>query len=86
MMYVHYYVVEVKYMEVKYKYQEVKIVILALGLQNPLDMMYHMQPWMILALMPLSVGFEGTHAPTHSRARTLTHTRACTWESWLCSY
>lgn len=30
-----------------------------LGLQNPLDMMYHIQPWMILALFPLSASMEG---------------------------
>ncbi|RUS73853.1 hypothetical protein EGW08_018397, partial [Elysia chlorotica] len=29
-----------------------------LGLHNPIDMMYHMQPWMILALLPLSAGLE----------------------------
>ncbi|GFS05822.1 solute carrier family 35 member C2 [Elysia marginata] len=29
-----------------------------LGLQNPIDMMYHIQPWMILALLPLSTGLE----------------------------
>ncbi|GFO25337.1 solute carrier family 35 member c2 [Plakobranchus ocellatus] len=29
-----------------------------IGLHNPVDMMYHMQPWMILALLPLSAGLE----------------------------
>lgn len=29
-----------------------------LGLHNPIDMMYHIQPWMILALLPLSSGLE----------------------------
>ncbi len=29
------------------------------GLQNPIDLMYHIQPWMILALLPLSASFEG---------------------------
>lgn len=29
-----------------------------IGLTNPIDMMYHIQPWMILSLLPLSSGFE----------------------------
>ncbi|XP_054165384.1 solute carrier family 35 member C2-like isoform X2 [Oppia nitens] len=29
------------------------------GLSNPLDMMYHIQPWMLLGLIPLAVVFEG---------------------------
>lgn len=31
-----------------------------LGLHNPIDMIYHMQPWMILSLMPVTIAFEGT--------------------------
>jgi len=34
------------------------------GLANPLDMMYHIQPWMILSLLPLSSGFEGVNIAT----------------------
>lgn len=30
-----------------------------LGLHNPIDMIYFMQPWMILPLLPLTLGFEG---------------------------
>ncbi|KAK3086671.1 hypothetical protein FSP39_021710 [Pinctada imbricata] len=30
-----------------------------IGLHNPLDMMYHIQPWMMLGLLPLSAYFEG---------------------------
>ncbi|UYV84983.1 SLC35C2, partial [Cordylochernes scorpioides] len=30
-----------------------------LGLSHPLDMIYHIQPWMILGLYPLAVQFEG---------------------------
>lgn len=30
-----------------------------LGLHNPIDMIYFMQPWMIFPLLPLSIGFEG---------------------------
>lgn len=33
--------------------------LLYLGLSNPVDMMFHIQPWMILSLFPLSSGFEG---------------------------
>ena len=29
------------------------------GLDHPLDMMYHIQPWMSLALTPLSFYFKG---------------------------
>ncbi|XP_014781984.1 solute carrier family 35 member C2 [Octopus bimaculoides] len=30
-----------------------------LGLRNPLDMMFHIEPWMIISLLPLSASFEG---------------------------
>lgn len=30
-----------------------------MGLSNPIDMIYHIQPWMILTLLPFSFGFEG---------------------------
>ncbi|XP_023296736.2 solute carrier family 35 member C2 [Lucilia cuprina] len=30
-----------------------------LGLHNPIDMIYHMQPWMIAALLPFVIIFEG---------------------------
>ncbi|KAF6022042.1 SLC35C2 [Bugula neritina] len=30
-----------------------------LGLTNPVDFMYHIQPWMICGLLPLAVGIEG---------------------------
>ncbi|XP_076470800.1 solute carrier family 35 member C2-like [Babylonia areolata] len=30
-----------------------------IGLHNPLDMMYHIQPWMMLALLPLAAAAEG---------------------------
>ncbi|VEL17569.1 unnamed protein product, partial [Protopolystoma xenopodis] len=29
------------------------------GLSNPIDMIYHIQPWMALALLPLALGVEG---------------------------
>lgn len=31
-----------------------------LGLSNPIDMVYHIQPWMTVALLPLAVVMEGT--------------------------
>ncbi|XP_012268370.1 solute carrier family 35 member C2 [Athalia rosae] len=31
-----------------------------LGLGNPVDMMYHMQPWMLLSLVPMALWFEGS--------------------------
>uniref|UniRef100_A0A0K8TQP9 Putative solute carrier family 35 member c2 n=1 Tax=Tabanus bromius TaxID=304241 RepID=A0A0K8TQP9_TABBR len=30
-----------------------------LGLHNPVDMMFHMQPWMLLSVLPLTFAFEG---------------------------
>lgn len=30
-----------------------------LGLHNPIDMIYFMQPWMIFPILPLTIGFEG---------------------------
>jgi solute carrier family 35 protein C2 len=30
-----------------------------LGLENPVDMVYHVQPWMMVAILPLAVYFEG---------------------------
>jgi len=38
-----------------------------LGLSNPLDMMYHIQPWMVLGLLPLSAAFEATRLATNER-------------------
>jgi solute carrier family 35 protein C2 len=31
-----------------------------MGLANPIDMMYHIQPWMIVTLLPFAMAFEGT--------------------------
>ncbi|XP_049811761.1 solute carrier family 35 member C2 isoform X1 [Schistocerca nitens] len=30
-----------------------------LGLSNPVDMVYHVQPWMIVSVLPFAVAFEG---------------------------
>lgn len=30
-----------------------------LGLHNPVDMVYHMQPWMLLSIIPVTIIFEG---------------------------
>lgn len=30
-----------------------------LGLHNPIDMVFHVQPWMFLSLLPFTLGFEG---------------------------
>jgi solute carrier family 35 protein C2 len=30
-----------------------------LGLENPLDMIYHIQPWMLLGVLPFALFFEG---------------------------
>ncbi|NP_001086345.1 solute carrier family 35 (GDP-fucose transporter), member C2 S homeolog [Xenopus laevis] len=35
-----------------------------LGLQNPIDTMYHLQPVMFLSLFPLFIGIEGFHVAT----------------------
>ncbi|WAR13013.1 S35C2-like protein [Mya arenaria] len=35
-----------------------------LGLHHPLDTMYHIQPWMIVGLIPLSIAFEGVPLAT----------------------
>lgn len=34
------------------------------GMSNPLDMLYHMQPWMMWPLLPLAIIFEGTYLAT----------------------
>lgn len=31
-----------------------------LGLQNPIDMMYYLQPWMLLPVIPIGLWFEGS--------------------------
>jgi solute carrier family 35 protein C2 len=31
-----------------------------LGLKNPVDMIYYMQPWMLMSIFPISVVVEGT--------------------------
>lgn len=33
-----------------------------LGLHNPIDMIFHMQPWMIISIIPFTIGFEGKQA------------------------
>lgn len=30
-----------------------------LGVKSPVDMMYYMQPWMLLAIFPIALWFEG---------------------------
>lgn len=30
-----------------------------MDMRNPIDMIYHMQPWMILSLLPFVIGIEG---------------------------
>lgn len=35
-----------------------------IGLQNPIDMMYHIQPWMIITLLPLAAIIEGVPLAT----------------------
>ncbi|KAG7197655.1 hypothetical protein KM043_016476 [Ampulex compressa] len=32
-----------------------------LGLRNPVDMMYYMQPWMLLPIIPVTLWFEGSN-------------------------
>lgn len=39
-----------------------------IGLGNPIDMMYHIQPWMVLSLLPLSSGFEVMRLATSEQA------------------
>jgi solute carrier family 35, member C2 len=36
-----------------------------IGLHNPVDMVFHMQPWMILAILPFTLGFEGQRIFEH---------------------
>ncbi|XP_003743601.1 solute carrier family 35 member C2 [Galendromus occidentalis] len=38
-----------------------------LGLGNPVDMMYHIQPWMIVGLLPLAIAFEGSRLATSEK-------------------
>jgi solute carrier family 35 protein C2 len=33
-----------------------------MGLANPIDMMYHIQPWMIVTLLPFAMAFEGIYS------------------------
>ncbi len=33
-----------------------------MGLANPIDMMYHIQPWMIVTLLPFAMVFEGIYS------------------------
>ncbi|XP_076355820.1 solute carrier family 35 member C2 isoform X2 [Tachypleus tridentatus] len=37
------------------------------GLSNPIDMIYHIQPWMILGLFPLAASFEGLRIATSEK-------------------
>ncbi|XP_075702557.1 solute carrier family 35 member C2 [Rhinoderma darwinii] len=38
-----------------------------LGLQNPIDTMFHLQPLMFLSLFPLFIGIEGLHVSTSTQ-------------------
>ncbi|XP_064466383.1 solute carrier family 35 member C2-like isoform X3 [Ornithodoros turicata] len=37
------------------------------GLGNPIDMIFHVQPWMILGLLPLAISFEGVVIATSEK-------------------
>jgi solute carrier family 35 protein C2 len=37
-----------------------------LGLSNPIDMIYHVQPWMIVAIIPFAIFFEGPNVMASS--------------------
>lgn len=37
-----------------------------LGLSNPIDMVYHIQPWMTVALLPLAIFMEGGWAAIYA--------------------
>jgi len=37
-----------------------------LGLHNPIDMVYHVQPWMIAAIIPFAIFFEGQDVMKHN--------------------
>lgn len=32
-----------------------------LGLKNPIDMVYHVQPWMIVSILPFTIAIEGIY-------------------------
>ena len=65
------------------------IICVAIGLSNPVDTVFHLQPIMILTLLPLALFVDGqstiqslpqhTHTHTHTRLykHTHTHTRIC---------
>uniref|UniRef100_T1J562 Sugar phosphate transporter domain-containing protein n=1 Tax=Strigamia maritima TaxID=126957 RepID=T1J562_STRMM len=38
-----------------------------LGLHNPVDMIYHIQPWMILGLLPIAIAIEGLPLVTSAK-------------------
>ncbi len=40
----------------------------SLGLENPIDMVYHVQPWMLVALLPFSAWVEARELATSVRA------------------
>ncbi|CAG2058826.1 unnamed protein product [Timema podura] len=48
-----------------------------MGLENPIDMVYHVQPWMIIAILPFAVAFEGPRVLTNCKTycfENLVHT------------
>ena len=44
---------------VRWSYAQMVMQKESLGLSNPLDMVFHVQPWMILCLLPFAITFEG---------------------------
>lgn len=48
-----------------------------MGLSNPIDMIYHIQPWMILTLLPFSFGFEGKCITTSNDIISIINLHTC---------
>ncbi|KAJ8924754.1 hypothetical protein NQ315_000907 [Exocentrus adspersus] len=52
-----------------------------MGMRNPVDMIYHMQPWMIASVLPFAIWMEGPEAPffmEFSEVMVVTYTSSLT--------
>lgn len=56
-----------------------------LGLHNPIDMIYHMQPWMIASLVPLVFIIEGIKMNEEYQKNSSDHLPSSFWQDQSCT-
>ncbi|KAL0279805.1 UNVERIFIED_CONTAM: hypothetical protein PYX00_001284 [Menopon gallinae] len=52
------------------------------GLSNPLDMIYHVQPWMIILVFPFAISFEGVAVASSTKFFNYAHIKDIGYTVW----